>query len=400
MNKPYHVWTSPHAPVWGQAFRPLFLLGALFSAGAVLVWGLWLNGLIERAPFDNPIFWHSHEMMFGFVGAIITGFLLTAVQNWTGLRALNGLKLQLLVGVWVAARVAIVFATPEYVLLAALMNVVFFGLAAFSMGQLLFKARNTRNYFFIPALLGLGALSGLSHYGVAANSAAIHQGAMYAAVLLISQMIMIVGGRVIPMFTASGTGTERIKPARWLNVSLYVASWLSIPMVVLGIYEAAFRPVAALILVVACLANAARIASWCRAEIWAVPLVWSLHLGYLFIPFGQGLLALHFSGFAVPLSAGVHALAVGAMGTMILAMISRVSLGHTGRALSVNRAVTASFIFIVIAALLRVLLGVILAISGSAALLSVAVFWSLAYFLFIVNYWKILISPRADGRPG
>ena len=391
---------QPHLPIWRQAFRPMFLLGAIFSAGAVMIWVLQRYSLVDVLPQDNALFWHMHEMLFGFAGAIVVGFLLTAVQNWTGLRALHGTMLQVLVSLWVAARIGMVFAGPVFAFPVMIMHVGFYSLAAFVFARLVIKARNKRNYFFIPALLVLGTLSGLTHYGVVVENLFIQLSAMYGAVLLISQMIIIIGGRIIPLFTVSGTQTKSVSPNRWLNVCIYLASWLSIPLLLLGIHDAAFRQFAGLTLVIAAVANAIRVVYWYRHQIWAVPLVWSLHIGYAFIPVGQGLLALHFLGVGVTMSAGIHALAAGAMGTMILAMISRVSLGHTGRPILANSFTTVSLVCIATAGFFRVLTAAFPAIFGSQTLIFVAAVWSLAYLLFIVKYWKVLISPRVDRKIG
>ncbi|GGW83148.1 NnrS family protein [Alteromonas halophila] len=397
-NTPSELQT--HAPIWRQAFRPLFLLGAIFSASAIIIWVLQRYLLVSVLPQDNALFWHMHEMLFGFAGAIVVGFLLTAVQNWTGLRAMHGKVLQVLVCLWLAARFGMAFGSPALAFPVMIMNVGFYSLAAFFFARLLIKARNKRNYFFIPALLFLGALSGLTQYGVEVENLFIQMSAMYGAVLLISQMIIIVGGRIIPLFTASGTQTECVSPVRWLNVCIYLVSWLSIPLLLLGNHDEAFRLVAGLTLLIAAGANAVRVVHWYQHQIWALPLVWSLHIGYGFIPVGQGLLALHFLGFGVTMSAGIHALAGGAMGTMILAMISRVSLGHTGRPLLANRFTTVSLACIAIAGLLRVLTAIFPAFFGSQTLILVAALWSLAFLLFIINYWKVLISPRVDRKIG
>lgn len=386
--------------LWAQAFRPFFLFGAMFSALAVLLWVVWLNGLITWSPFGGPLFWHQHEMIFGFVGAIVVGFLLTAVQNWTGLRASHGLPLALLFSIWVVARICIALPFLYASTIVPVLSMGFYFMAALFMGRLLWRARNKKNYFFVLMLVVLGLLDLLSQYGISQSSLALQQSSIYAALFLIIQMMMIIGGRVIPMFTASGTATPKVPGIQWLDTSVYVLSFGAIPLMLLASQFPIYNTGAAVCLLLAAAANSIRSVRWYTGAIWTVPLVWTLHVAYLFIPVGQALLAMHFLGFSVSFSAGIHAFAAGAIGNMVLTMMSRVSLGHSGRAITASQIVTVAFLFIGAAAIMRLTSALFPDLPYLPLILLAGGLWAIAYTLFVVAYCNILLSPRADGRPG
>ena len=224
-------------PIWRQAFRPFFLGGALFSLLAILLWSLFLSGKLVFTPYGNPVFWHSHEMLFGFVCAIIVGFLLTAVQNWTGLRATNGVPLMMIFLLWLAARVLMATNLVPNPMLIAALDVAFLPACALLMAKLVIKAGNKRNLFFVPVLLLLAAFNGLSHAGVVLGNAEWVNWSHRSVVFLIVAIITVVAGRVIPMFSANGTGTQRVAPTPRLDRALLASTWVIALLFVTNQYD-------------------------------------------------------------------------------------------------------------------------------------------------------------------
>src|SRR5690606_7788222 len=321
---------NPAAPFWGQAFRPMFLLAAGFSSLALALWGLAWQGQQLRI-MELGTFWHSHEMLFGFAAAVIAGFLLTAVQNWTGRRATNGLPLLILTLVWLAGRGLMLFAPLVPWWFTALVDLAFLPLVAWFFWQLLYAVRQQRNYFFVPVLVLMTAVNAAMHWGNAHNDMALVLWGSHAVSLMVVLLITIVGGRVMPMFTANGTMTPKVDSLPWLEKAVLGGMWLVVAIFLTTLDQYLPAPVLAVLLILVALAQALRVARWRIQVTWKVPLLWSLHLAYWCVPLGLLLLALHYLGLPITFSTALHALTAGAIGGMILAMIARVSLGHSGR---------------------------------------------------------------------
>ncbi|MDO8860371.1 NnrS family protein [Haliea sp. E1-2-M8] len=388
------------APLLRQAFRPLFLLGALFSAGAMLLWGLALAGWISLNPYQNVLFWHQHEMIFGFVAAIIVGFLLTAVQNWAGTRATHGRELLVLVLVWLTGRGLMLFGAGLPPALVAAVDLAFLPLAAWFFGSIVLAAGNTRNLFFVPLLLLLMVCNGLMHAGAILNRFELVQYGNLNAIWLVTLVMAIVSGRVLPMFTANGTGTPKVEPLPWLERVALGCLWLIFALHFLALAPRMPSSALALLFAVAALSQLARIL---RLRFWVtlrVPLLWSLHAAALFIPFGLALFAARHAGLPVTQSNAVHALTAGAMGGMILSMMARVSLGHTGRALQPHPLMTLAFVLVICAALLRLAAPSLLPGSLTTWYLLAIAAWVLAYLAYSLLYLPLLTRPRPDGQPG
>ncbi|WP_417666577.1 NnrS family protein [Pseudidiomarina sp.] len=387
-------------PLLRQAFRPMFLLGASFSAIAMLLWILTLAGTISLPVYGNVLVWHAHEMIFGFVAAIVVGFLLTAVQNWTGMRATHGRALGILTTVWLLGRLAFLFGANLPVWLVAGIDLLFLPLSAILLAVPLIKVKQQRNLFFVPVLFLLTFCNALMHYGLVSERFDIQQLGSQNAVWLVALLMAIVGGRVIPMFTANGTMTTKAEPIVWLDRiglgSLWLVFILNITLFsaqLPDVVMAAIYAISAVALGVRCL----------RWRIWItlrVPLLWSLHIAYWFIPLGLALFALRELGFNISNSIALHAITAGAMGNMILAMIARVSLGHSGRPLQPKAIMSLAFLLVAVAALSRVLLTWLVPEFSMSWFMFSAAAWILAYLIYVVVYLPILITPRPDGRPG
>ncbi|RZJ13800.1 MAG: NnrS family protein [Rubrivivax sp.] len=378
--------------LFALGFRPFYLLASAFAALSIPLWALQFSGLLPHAYLAGPV-WHAHEMLFGFTLAVIVGFLFTAGRNWSNLPTPTGWPLAALAALWVAARVLVL--TP-YAAAAALANVAFPLAAAVALAVPFIKAGVRRNYFFIGLLVllaGASAVIHLSRLGIVAQ-APVWLGQQLALDIVLF-ILAVMGGRVIVMFTNNGVpGANATKQPAVEKLAL--GSLLALAALdVLGLHGAALIAVAT----VACLAHAARWLLWRPWKTLGAPLVWVLHLAYLWVPVHLLLRACGELGWVAP-SLAVHALTVGAVGGLIIGMMVRTSRGHTGRPLRADRFETACFAMVLLAALVRV--GVPLAAPALTlhAVLASAALWSGGFALFAVRYWPVLSRPRIDGRPG
>ncbi|WP_404295271.1 NnrS family protein [Halomonas sp.] len=387
-------------PIARLAFRPFFLLASLFSVLAMVVWFAFWHGDILLRPHGGLMWWHQHEMIFGFGAAVAVGFLLTAVQNWTGQRSLHGWTLLGLVGVWLLGRLLIAFPVGLPAVLLVAVDVAFLLLAALAMGRLVVDARQWHNLVFVPILLLLAVANLAMHLGVMRGQLPpIREGA-YLGVLLIATLMVMLGGRVIPFFTSLKLG--RPKPAAWPMLErLSLWSIYAVVLLQLSILLEVAPPPGLLgwAMLVAAAANAVRLARWEGWRTLHEPLLWGLHLSYAFIVVGLVMWALAQTGlFRVELA--LHALAIGGIASMMLAMMSRVALGHTGREIRTLPGIGIGLMLMFAAALLRSpVLAMFPQITHWTYNLSI-LFWCIAYLIFLFHYTVPLLTTRADGKDG
>lgn len=388
-------------PIFRLAFRPLFLGGTLFSIIAMAWWAYFWSNPSTWMPHGGPVWWHGHEMLFGFGSAIVVGFLLTAVQSWTGVLGLRGKPLALLALAWIFGRAFLAFGVTYgfSVWLIALVDISFLLLAAIAMAYPVFKVKQWNNLMFVPILLVLSLLNATGHWAVIYHHTDIATQSLHTTIILFSLIITILGGRVIPSFTANATRCAKKAALKWLEVT----SILSIILLLLIAFVGFDNVPPALLLVissVAALANGLRFSRWGFQHCASVPLLWSLHLAYIFIPIGFLLLALHSVGLIGNVSAALHSITVGAIGGMILAMISRVTLGHTGRQLTPPRLITLAYVFICLAAIVRVIIPIWFAGFTSWGITVAGILWVLGFSVYAYFYVPMLLTTRVDGRPG
>lgn len=387
-------------PLWRQAFRPFFLFATVFSVLCILVWILFLNGKMSFTPLGGAIFWHGHEMLFGFVGGIIVGFLLTAVQNWTGLRATHGTPLLCLFLVWLVSRILMFIPITSMPIITVVFDVGFYLFATILMANLIFKTKNYRNFFFIPVLLLIATGNFTSHLAHLSNQAQYALWGLKATTFLVALLMIIISGRVIPMFTANGTNTEKSKPIVWIEYTVIIVQIIIVALYLTNIVGSINPNITGAIFLMGSVFQSIRMLNW---KPWVTiyhPLVWSLHLAYSFIPLSMGLFAIHYFTDGISFSAGLHSLTAGAMGTLILAMISRVSLGHSGRSLTLHPCMKYAFYAISLAGFIRIIYSICDNSTVATGLTLAGILWILAYSCFILIYTPILITARADGRPG
>lgn len=383
-------------PFFRGGFRPFFFGGAAWAVIALALWIFSLTGQLSLATELDPLSWHRHEMLFGFVGAVIAGFLLTAVPNWTGRLPIAGWPLGGLVALWAAARMALLFSATGGLWLAGILDVGFFVVLGLLAAREVLEANN-RNLPIVGMVLLFGladAIDYLATTGIIPTPDLGWQLALAIVVLLIS----LIGGRIIPSFTRNWMAKRGMKkglptqPARFdllvigaTAVALF--AWLAGP---------AKTPIG-IVLVSAAALQVLRWVRWRGYRTFADPLVLILHIGYLWIPVGLGLLGFSLMDL-VPRSAAIHSLTAGAMATMILAVMTRASLGHTARELRANVATVTIYSLVTAGAVLRVLAS-LQVIDYNIGIDVAGLAWGGAFLLFVIAYAPVLWRPRL-GEPG
>jgi uncharacterized protein involved in response to NO len=383
-------------PLFRLGFRPFFLAGALFAVISMFLWGLLLSGKITLVSQLPSTQWHAHEMLFGFAGAIILGFLLTAVQNWTGYPGLKGKKLALLFSIWLFARFAMFLLPPDLFWITMVLELTWMPLAALVLVQAVLHAKQWKNLFFVPLLLAMTVLNAVSLVGLKSYDYIMSQQAIWSMLFLVFFIIAVMGGRVIPFFTSKGTGTEKVQP-------IQVLEYLTLaPLLLLAIliWFPSLTVISGALALLTGAANLIRVIRWKPLLTLPVALLWSLHLSYLLLSTGLLFYALALFIPSINATTMIHLTAVAGFGGVILAMISRVSLGHTGNALIPSKWMSLAFIATAISGLVRVIFPLLMPELLIMAYWISILFWCGAFTLFVLFYAKMLLSARADKRPG
>ena len=378
-------------------FRPFFFLGALWAVAVVFLWVSAMAGSIELPTSFEPLAWHRHEMLFGYLGAVIAGFLLTAIPNWTGRLPIAGGQLAALASLWIAARLAMLFSSMSGPILALVLDAGFLLLLALLCGREVIAAKN-RNVPVVGVVLLLALASGIDHaeaLGWIGTDGLGWRGG-FALVLL---LITLIGGRIIPSFTrnwlAKQGRTQGLpgQPSGFDKVTI-----LATAVALVAWLTQADAEVAGPFLIVAGVLQLVRLGRWKGWSTLAEPLVLILHMAYFWLPLGLILLGTSLLVPSQPASAALHALAAGAMASMTLAVMTRATLGHTGRDLRADTGTTIIYLAVTLGAALRVSapwlpFDYMRLIEVSGAL------WGAAFLLFLALYGPMLLGPRPDGRP-
>ena len=367
--------------LWDLGFRPFYLLASTFAALSILFWALQFGGLLPYAYLQGPL-WHAHEMLFGFTLAVLTGFLLTAGQNWSGQATPKGAYLAALAALWVAGRILVL--TP-WGWLAAAVNVAFPLAVATALAIPLYRARNRRNYFFVALLLLMAVAQLLVHLNALGALRVPGWAGIALGLDVMLFVLSVMGGRVIPMFT--NNAIPGAKATRHASVEK-----LALGLVLLVIVADALQmsgPWFALLLVLTMLAHLTRLLLWRPWTTLRAPLVWVLHLAYAWIPVYLAFRAMAALGW-VSTSVASHALTTGAIGGMIIGMITRTALGHTGRKLIAGKAEVICYALVAAAAVVRVFVPLFNPSLTTYAVLVSASMWSTGFALYAFRYWSIL----------
>jgi len=387
---------QPGAPagfaLWSLGFRPFYLLASVFGALAIPLWAAEYAGWLPSAGYLRGALWHGHEMLFGYTLAVVTGFLLTAVRNWTNRPTPSGRWLAALATLWVAGRLLVL--TP-FGIAAALANAAFPVAVAVGIGVPLARSANRRNYFFVALLLLLGAVVLAVHLSYLGILALPPRASLQVGLDVVLFVMTVMGGRVIPMFTNNGVPGTRARRVPWLE-KLALASILA--LLAADLLQAP-APWIGWIAGVAALAHLARLALWQSWRTLRTPLVWILHAGYAWIVVHLGLRALAAAGLvAEPLA--LHALTIGAIGGLTIGMMTRTARGHTGRPLKADGFELACYLLVQLAAIARVFGPMLVPGAYLATVVASAGLWSAAFAIYAIRYWPVLSRPRLDGMPG
>jgi len=384
------------------AFRPLFLLATLYAIFVVPLWAAaWLGYLPMPASLRTPTWWHAHEMIYGFAGAAIGGFALTAVAAWTKRPPVSGVPLIVLSALWLIAR--ILFALPASGLLApAIAADLGYGALLFAlMSREVVAARSRRNYKVLLILGALPVTNALFFLGMTRNTGGAST-ALLAGVWLVVLLINLIGGRIIPGFTRNWLKRQLVEQKRepmtlppvFDRFDLFT-TWLMVAFAILHLLEAPSTWTAVVGLVTS-VSLFIRLTRWQGVYTGDEPLVWVLHVAFSWLPLGFFLLACSELDL-LPQTTGIHALTSGAITTMIIAVAGRAALGHTGRPLESHPVLTAAYVLITIAAICRVAATIG---PGARVLLAVsAVAWCAGFICFAWRYVPILTQGRVQ-RPG
>lgn len=387
---------QPPQPRWAPlalGFRPFFLAGGWSAVLLMLLFLVgYMSGLWQSNYYDFSL-WHAHEMLFGFTMAVIAGFLLTAVRNWTGLDTPTGKALGWLAALWLAPRLlsAMPLIPPA---LLAILDILFLPVLAVVLGRVLYKAGLTKNYI-VPALLLLMCGANIAiHLEILGLVDDIARPAIRLMLNLVMVLVVLLSGRVVPFFIGGALG------ARPETVPM-VERFAIASVFVFAVAELFLSDtwIAALVALAAAILHTFRLRSWYQPGLWTQPMLWVLYLGYSWLVVGFFLHALADLSLIDRLQA-VHAFTVGAIGTFTIGMMARVSLGHSGRRIEALPWMTAAFALVFAATFFRVIMPLLLPDFSDWFIIAAASCWVLAFAIFGLRYSAILMRPRSDGRPG
>ncbi len=383
--------------VLALGFRPFYLLALLFAASSVPLWIAVYLGLVPLDGYLSGSAWHSHEMVFGFASAVIAGFLLTAVRNWTGRSTPTGLLLAGMVALWCVARVLMVTGPA---LAAAIVDLLFLPVLAIAIAVPIWRSRNTRNFKLLVVLAALTIANLVFHLtSLHVLPQQITNNATTAALDVIAILVAIIAGRVIPAFTSGAV--ENARPRRIFAIeALAIGSLLLILIADTRMLPFRMAPTSWVVLTaVASAAHMVRLMLWNPHRTIHNPLLLMLPIAYAWLPIALTLRGLAQLEMASAASA-VHALTIGLMSSLMVAMMTRSALGHTGRLLVAGPCDIAAFVILQIAAVVRVFAGTVSPEYYRGAVIASGMLWTLAFSILVLCYWPILTRPRIDGRPG
>jgi uncharacterized protein involved in response to NO len=380
--------------LFALGFRPFFLAAGVF---AVLLMATFLSGMISGSWYDSyfPLpLWHAHEMIFGYAVAVMAGFLLTAVRNWTGLDTVTGTALLLLFLLWLAGRV-VLFIPLFPVWLVASVDVVFLPLLALVILRPILKSGQRRNIPVAGLLLLMAGGNIWLHAEMLGLSFGSIQQGLLIGVSSVLMLMSVIGGRVMPFFTERGLPGSVAVKRHWIEqmATPLIALWLFAELLVPN----AIWPVVAAF--AAALIHLIRLSGWGGMKVWSVPMLWVIYLAYGWLIVGfilRGLAGME----VMPSSVALHAWTAGAIGMFTLGMMARVSLGHTGRPLVAHPFMIVAFMLLIMAVVVRVCVPMLLPTFTETALLISAAGWILAFAIFVWVYAPLLIRTRVDGKAG
>jgi uncharacterized protein involved in response to NO len=371
------------------AFRPFFLLAAFFSISSLIMWmGYFLGFTFVGEQAMTPVVWHVHEMIFGFAATVAVGFVLTAAQTWTKVPSLSKGWIVLLIALWLSVRAGLYINSSLWVTMAIIAQCAWWLTVLSAFARQLITSKNKRNYILLPvmsliALFNMAVIS--NHFIFDSSETLLHFSR--TTVLVFVMLMGLMGGRVIPFFTGSGAKVPTPQTPAWLTPLVSSVSSIGAALYFVGYFVALpFTP--ATIMMLGGVLHLWRLSFWKTGKTITIPLLWSLHLSYFLMAIGMILLGLSYFTTRLAFSDALHMITIGAMGLMIFAMMTRVSLGHTGRALLPNTWVGAIYLLIAMAAFIRV--GLSALNLHLVAWLASATCWIIASVIFLIIYTPLL----------
>ena len=393
MKEPIARDQPAHSILLAIGFRPFFLGAGIFAVVTIALWSLvylfqWKVSIVSVSIFQ----WHAHEMIFGYAMAVVAGFLLTAVANWTELPTSTGVPLMLMFACWIVARLLYLFGT-QFLLLAGLFDLLFSLLLIIAITRPIIKTRAWLRMAAVSKVILLSVFNGVFLLGASGYIESGAQIGVYGGLYLIIGLILTVGKNLVPFFIARGVDYDvTISNFRYLD---FISLGLFLLFVVLEL-SSVLPTVSGAAAVALFLVNTIRLAQWHTKGIWGKPLLWSLYLAYAFICLGFLLIGLHyFAGVSKYLA--IHAFGVGGIGVITVSMMSRVAIGHTGRNIAKPpRLVRLTFVLLIICVLTRVVLPLFLPTMTLDWMRISFGLWIAAFLTFLWVYVPILVSPRVD----
>lgn len=391
------AWRGPVLLSFG--FRPFFLLGGIWAVLAMAVWLAMLAGRDPIATNFDPVSWHAHEFLFGYLGAVVAGFLLTAVPNWSGRLPIVGWRLGGLVALWLLGRAAVAFSAHLPPLFVALIDLSCLGVLAAMIVREVFAGRHWRSLIILALLCVLIASNAFFHLEAAQSGSASAGLGLRLGLAGSIMLIIVIGGRIVPSFTRNWlakTGVGRLPTvfghldkASFLIGALALALWVAAPS----------WPGSGVTLLLAGLLHAMRLAYWGGFWTGREPLVWILHIGYLFVPLGAFAMGLAIlAPDSIEGVAAQHLWTAGAIGVMTLAVMTRAILGHTGRTLTAGIGTVAIYIAIIGAVVARFIAGFTEEFIQPLYLAS-GLLWVAAFLGFTLLYGPMLLKPKQRSEP-
>jgi uncharacterized protein involved in response to NO len=384
--------------LFAYGFRSSFLLAGI---AAMLLVPLWAWSFVTGTPLGSswpPTLWHGHEMLFGFIASAMAGFLLTAVPSWTDQKGFSGRPLVILASIWLAARVLIASSAFWPAVLIAAVDLAFLPALALLVARPLLRSRS-RNTPLLAVLALFWLTDLVFQIGLIRNNPPLALHALHIGIDIMLVLVTVIGGRIVPSFTSAALRTRGLPDVvhRSALTGLAIAGMVAVMLSDVFWSES---PVAGVIAAVAASVQAVRLLQWATWRTLRQPILWVLHLSYAWLPVGLALKAVALLSGAAFAAFWLHAMTIGALATMILAVMTRASLGHTGRALIVAPLTTLAYLLLTAAAVVRVFGLSALRLSYPVMIIGSALFWTSAFALFVFVYAPILWGPRADGKAG
>lgn len=369
--------------IFSYAFRPFYALAAIYVVGILLLW--YPLGFQGNSAYPS-FFWHGHEMIWGFTGAIIVGFLLTAISNWTNTPPVNHYRLLLLVLLWLIARIFVYIPSKQAIYFSTFFDTLFYFIAAGFMSVSLIKSKNYNNMLVPIVLIIFGTTNILFTLAITGAWKFSLLTVMQLGLLGVAAFIGLIGSRVIPFFT-SITLQQQNKFSKPFTMIAFLVPVLMIILMIINVP----KTIILILGIITAIANLYQICRWYSPKILKVPLLWSLYAGFLFTTLGILVLSYAYSTNMHYLSLSTHLISVGGIGIITLSMMSRTALGHTGRPMILPSLMNYAFIAILLSTIIRIIAA--FANNNVYLLIASSILFSLAFIIYLYRYLPILLTP-------